>query len=183
MFQRAEGCAVLLPNAVGRGKEIVPTILLPLWPCLLHLLSSQTLLLPPLTLPLPAPRAKPSPPPLPKRRRTTTRYTHNLLVKLVAASCMVQRAVDCAVLLFNTAIGPGRRALSVTLPSPHYFYPRTTLALPPSSNSDPGSHSGPSSPLPTMHGYVPSFFIARRTRHFLPSATRVELIVRTHAAR
>ena len=29
------------------------------------------------------------------------------------------------------------------------YYPRTTLALPPSSNSDPGSHSGPSSPLPT----------------------------------
>ena len=29
------------------------------------------------------------------------------------------------------------------------YYPRTTLALPPSSNSDPGSHSGPSSSLPT----------------------------------
>ena len=29
------------------------------------------------------------------------------------------------------------------------YYPRTTLALPPSSNSDPGSHSGPSSPVPT----------------------------------
>ena len=32
---------------------------------------------------------------------------------------------------------------------------RTTLALPPSSNSDPGPYSGPSSPLPLR--YVPSF--------------------------
>ena len=35
-------------------------------------------------------------------------------------------------------------------------YPRTTLALPPSSNSDPGSCSGPFSPLPTTVR-VPSF--------------------------
>ena len=29
------------------------------------------------------------------------------------------------------------------------YFPRTTLALPPSSNSDPGSHRGPSPTLPT----------------------------------
>ena len=32
---------------------------------------------------------------------------------------------------------------------PPIYYPRTTLALLPSSNLDPGSRSGPSSPLPT----------------------------------
>ena len=55
-----------------------------------------------------------------------------------------------------------------------YCYPRTILALPPSSNSDPGSHSGPSSPLPTtVHAFI---FIARRSQHFLPSSTRVEFL-------
>ena len=38
--------------------------------------------------------------------------------------------------------------------------PRTTLALPPSSNSDPGSHSGPSPPCRLLL-YVPFFFITR----------------------
>ena len=52
--------------------------------------------------------------------------------------------------------------------------PRTlALLLLPSSNSDPGPHSGPFSPLPTtVHS---SIFIARRLEHFLPSSTRVEL--------
>ena len=36
MFQRAEGCAALLPNAIGRGKERVPAVSLSLWPCPLH---------------------------------------------------------------------------------------------------------------------------------------------------
>ena len=53
------------------------------------------------------------------------------------------------------------------------YYPRTILALPPSSNSDPGSYSGPSFLLPTtVRAFI---FIARRTQHFLPSSTRVEL--------
>ena len=53
------------------------------------------------------------------------------------------------------------------------YYPRTTLALLPSNNSDPGSHSGPSSSLSTP---VRAFnFIARRSRYFLPSSTRVEM--------
>ena len=53
------------------------------------------------------------------------------------------------------------------------YYPRTTRALPPSSNSDPWSDSGPSFPLPTT---VRAFnFVARRIQHFLPSSTRVEL--------
>ena len=60
-------------------------------------------------------------------------------------------------------------------------YPCTTLALPPSSNSDAGSPSGPSSPLPTtVRAFI---FIASRIQHFLPSSTRVELYLPTHAAR
>ena len=56
----------------------------------------------------------------------------------------------------------------------HRIYdPRTTIALPPRSNSDPGSHCGPSSPPPLR--YVPSFFFARIIQHFLPSSTRVKL--------
>ena len=57
----------------------------------------------------------------------------------------------------------------------HYRYPRTTFAPPPSSNSDPRSHSGPFSPLLTT---VPTFiFIARRIQLFFPSSTRVELLI------
>ena len=57
------------------------------------------------------------------------------------------------------------------------YYPHTTLALHPSSNSDPGSHSGPSSPLPTtVHAFI---FIGRRIQHFLPSSTRVEFYLPT----
>ena len=57
------------------------------------------------------------------------------------------------------------------------YYPRTTLALPPTSNSDPGSHSGRSSSLPTSaRAFI---FIARRIQHFLPSSTRVELYLPT----
>ena len=60
------------------------------------------------------------------------------------------------------------------------YYPRTTVVLPPSSNPDPWSHSGPSSPLPTT---VRSFIlIARRIQHFLPSSTP-RRTVPTHAAR
>ena len=45
------------------------------------------------------------------------------------------------------------------------YYPCTTLlALPPSSNLDPGSHSGPSSPLPLR--YVPPFLMAGIIRLF-----------------
>ena len=52
------------------------------------------------------------------------------------------------------------------------YYPRTTLALPPSSSSDPGSHSGPSSSLPnTVRGLI---FIAIIIQRFLPLLTRVE---------
>ena len=37
-FQRGEGCAVLLPNAIGRGKERVPgpSRSLQMWPCPLN---------------------------------------------------------------------------------------------------------------------------------------------------
>ena len=53
------------------------------------------------------------------------------------------------------------------------YHPRTILALPPSSNSDPGSRIGPSSSLPTSaRAFI---FTARRIEHFLPSSTRVEL--------
>ena len=44
--------------------------------------------------------------------------------------------------------------------SSHFESSHYTLALPPSSNSDPGSHSGASSPIPTtMRAFI---FIARR---------------------
>ena len=53
------------------------------------------------------------------------------------------------------------------------YYLRITLALPPSSRSDPGSHIGPSFPLPTtVRAFI---FIARNIQHFLPSSTRVKL--------
>ena len=69
-----------------------------------------------------------------------------------------------------------RGAFSFFLPRSIY-YPRTTLALSPSSNSDPGSHSGPSSPLPTtVRAFI---YVARRIRHFLSSSTRVELYLPT----
>ena len=57
------------------------------------------------------------------------------------------------------------------------YYPRTALlALPPSSNSDPGSHSGPSYPLlNTVRAFS---FIVRMFQH-LPSSTRVELYLPT----
>ena len=66
--------------------------------------------------------------------------------------------------------------------SVHYFifsFPFIILALlsrslPLRSNSDPGSHSGPSPPLPTtIRAFI---FIAMITfQHFLPSSTRVKL--------
>ena len=53
------------------------------------------------------------------------------------------------------------------------FYPRTTFTLPSSSNPDPGSHSGPSPPLPTtVRAFI---FISRRIQNILRSSTRVEL--------
>ena len=57
------------------------------------------------------------------------------------------------------------------------YYPRTTLALPPRSNSDPGSGSGLFSPLPTTVRTL--IFIARIILHFLPSSARVELYLPT----
>ena len=62
------------------------------------------------------------------------------------------------------------------------YYTRTTLALPPSSNSDPGSQSGSSSPFPTSaRAFI---FIARRIQLFLfPSSTGSHRNVPTHAAR
>ena len=49
-------------------------------------------------------------------------------------------------------------------------FPRTTLLLPPSNNSDPGL---PSSPLPTAVRAF--FFVARIFWRFLPSLTCVDL--------
>ena len=48
------------------------------------------------------------------------------------------------------------------------YYPRTTLALPPTSDADPGSHSGPSFPLSTTVRVF--FFISREQfSFFFPS--------------
>ena len=60
------------------------------------------------------------------------------------------------------------------------YYPRTSLALLPSSSSDPGSHSGPCCPLPaTVRDFS---FIARRIQHF-SSLVDWRRIVPTRAAR
>ena len=57
------------------------------------------------------------------------------------------------------------------------YYPRTTLVPPLSSNSNPGSHGVPFSPLPiTVRVFM---FIARIIQHFLPSWTRVKLYLLT----
>ena len=59
------------------------------------------------------------------------------------------------------------------------YYPCTALALPPSSNSDPGSHSGPSSPLPnTVRTFI---FVARKSA--FSSLVHLRRITPTHAAR
>ena len=50
--------------------------------------------------------------------------------------------------------------------------------LPPSRNSDPGSHSRLFS-HPSPLRFVPCIFIARRIQHFLPSSTRVEVCLPT----
>ena len=61
------------------------------------------------------------------------------------------------------------------------YYPRTTLALSPSSILDPGSHSGPPFP-PPHYGTRLHSFIARKSRHFFCLVDSRRL-VRTHAAR
>ena len=60
------------------------------------------------------------------------------------------------------------------------YYPRTPLALPPSSNSDPGSHSRPSSPLPTT---VRDFIFYRENKSAFSSLVDSCRIVPTNAAR
>ena len=55
------------------------------------------------------------------------------------------------------------------------------FSLPPSRNSDPGSHGRLFSP-PTHYDSCLAFFIARRFQLFLPSSTRVELCLPTLAA-
>ena len=60
------------------------------------------------------------------------------------------------------------------------YYVRTTLALPSGSNSDLGSHSGPSFPLPTT---VHDFFYSGRNQQLVSCLVVSRRIVRTHAAR
>ena len=61
------------------------------------------------------------------------------------------------------------------------YYPRTTLALPPSNNSDPGSHSGPSSPSPLR--YVSSFLSREEFSIFFPRRLASNCAFVPHAAR
>ena len=61
------------------------------------------------------------------------------------------------------------------------YYLRPSFSLPPSGNSDRGSHSRLFSP-PTHYGSCLAFFIARRFQLFLPSSTRVELCLPTLGA-
>ena len=65
------------------------------------------------------------------------------------------------------------------------YYPRTTLALPPSSNSDPGSHSGPSPPPShqLLSTTVRAFILYREKNSAFSSLVDSRRIVRTHAAR
>ena len=66
-----------------------------------------------------------------------------------------------------------RNTFSSLFLSFHLLSYRTTFALHGSGNSDPGSHGGPSSSLPTtVRAFI---FTARRIQHFLPSSTRVKL--------
>ena len=61
----------------------------------------------------------------------------------------------------------------------HLFSSHYSRAPSQYSNSHPGSRSGrPSSPLSTMVRAL-SFFITKKTQHFLPSSTRAELCVPT----
>ena len=63
---------------------------------------------------------------------------------------------------------------------PFIYDPRSTLALPPSGNSDMGSHSGSSFLLPTT---VHAFIFYRGKNSKFPSLVDSRRIVRTHAAR
>ena len=64
---------------------------------------------------------------------------------------------------------------------PGMWFPRTTLALPPSSDLDPRPHSGPSSPpLRTVRAFF--IFIPRKNPQFLPSRRLASNFVPTHAA-
>ena len=71
--------------------------------------------------------------------------------------------------------------------SKHFFFPipfvvfALLFSLPPSRNSDPGSHSRLFVPH-THCGSCLAFFIARRFQLFLPSSTRVELCLPTPGA-
>ena len=67
-----------------------------------------------------------------------------------------------------------------------YTYPSHLLcspfcSLPPSRNSDPGSHSRLFCPPPPLR-FVPCIFIARRFQLFIPSSTHVELCLPTLGA-
>ena len=60
------------------------------------------------------------------------------------------------------------------------FFPRTTLALFPSSNSNPGSHSGPSSPLLTTIDTCLHFYREEKSvLPFLVDSRRIALVLRS----
>ena len=82
----------------------------------------------------------------------------------------------------------GNQLLCIRSPTNIYMYifPSHLLSsplysLPPSRNSDPGSHSRLFSP-PTHYGSCLAFVIATRFQLFLPSSTRVELCLPTLGA-
>ena len=79
IFQRAEGCAVLLlGTGIGCGKERVPAVSLSLWLYPFHPLPSNTTIAPTPNLSTSNCNAKVLPPKhfLPKKHRTTTRCPH-----------------------------------------------------------------------------------------------------------
>ena len=115
-FQRAEGCAVLLPDAIGRGKERVLAVPLSLWPCPLHSLpqhaTARTVKL------ATSNRTVQVLPPIPFRRGIERQPAIHKNGWFVTATRMFQRAEGCAVLLLNTGIGRGKErvpAVSLSL--------------------------------------------------------------------
>ena len=133
MLQRAEGCAVLLPNvAIDRIRERVPASCSVFSSALFS--PFQTLLFPPLTLPTPTARVKSYPQALPKEHGTTTRCPFKWLVCDRCAYVSTRRRL-CGIVagcFYRPYQGksPHRLALSVALLSSTPPIPTTTVPTP-----------------------------------------------------
>ena len=102
------------------------------------------------------------------------------MIKFAGAFCTKIRVSQFYFLTLGQHPVSLQRAGSIML-VPFFIIFALLLSLPPSRNSDPGSHSRLFSP-PYPLRFVPCNFIGRRFQLFLPSSTRVELCF-THARR